>query len=84
MTVTNSMREAQQTAARSAAREVEQWGIFELALQGPGDGNPFLEVELTTQFTYKHRTVEVDGFYDGDEIYRVRFMPDTPGTCSGT
>ena len=35
MTATNSMREAQQTAARSAAREAEQWGIFELALQGP-------------------------------------------------
>jgi Domain of unknown function (DUF5060)/Protein of unknown function (DUF4038)/Domain of unknown function (DUF5605) len=82
MTVTNSIHEAQPTAAVSAAREVEQWGIFELALQGPSEGNPFLEVELTARFTYKHRAVEVDGFYDGDGIYRVRFMPDTPGTWS--
>jgi hypothetical protein len=82
MTATNSMREAQQTAARSAAREAEQWGIFELALQGPAGGNPFLDVEFKARFTYKHRTVEVDGFYDGDGIYRVRFMPDTPGTWS--
>ncbi len=65
MTATNSMREAQQTAARSAAREAEQWGIFELALRGPAGGNPFLDVEFTARFTYKHRTVEVDGFYEG-------------------
>jgi len=58
---------------------VEQWGIFELALNGSDAGNPFLDVELTAQFSYKHRTIEVDGFYDGDGVYRVRFMPDTQG-----
>jgi hypothetical protein len=58
---------------------VEQWGIFELTLDGSDAGNPFLDVELTAQFSYKHRTIEVDGFYDGDGIYRVRFMPDTQG-----
>ncbi len=60
--------------------DVEQWGLFELALTGSADGNPYLDVELTGQFTYKHRTVEVDGFYDGDGVYRIRFMPDTQGT----
>ena len=59
---------------------VEQWGIFELALTGSAEGNPFLDVELTAQFSYRHRTIEVDGFYDGDGMYRVRFMPDTQGT----
>src|SRR5690242_3069158 len=58
----------------------EQWGVFELELAGSAEGNPFLEVELTAQFTYKHRTIEVDGFYDGDGIYRIRFMPDTQGS----
>jgi len=58
----------------------EQWGIFELALYGSAEGNPYLEVALTAQFAYKHRVIEVDGFYDGDGIYRLRFMPDTPGT----
>jgi hypothetical protein len=28
--------------------------------------------------------VTVDGFYDGDGVYRVRFMPDTPGQWSYT
>ena len=57
---------------------VEQWGIFELALHGSAEGNPYLHVELSAQFTYKHRIVEVDGFYDGDGVYRIRFMPDAP------
>jgi hypothetical protein len=57
----------------------ERWGIFELALDGPAEGNPFLDVTFGATFTYKHRTVTVDGFYDGDGIYRVRFMPDEVG-----
>lgn len=36
----------------------EQWGIFELGLTGSAEGNPFLDVELTAQFIYKHRTVD--------------------------
>jgi len=60
--------------------EVEQWGVFELELTGSAEGNPFLDVELTAQFSYKHRTVAVDGFYDGDGVYRIRFMPDTQGS----
>ena len=26
-----------------------------------------------------HKGIEPDGFYDGDGVYRIRFMPDTPG-----
>jgi hypothetical protein len=63
---------------------VEQWGIFELPLNGPQDGNPFVDVGLSARFKYEHRIVEVDGFYDGGGIYRVRFMPDTPGPWTYT
>src|SRR5438034_6349339 len=63
----------------NSTAHVEQWGLFELALHGSTQGNPYLDVELTAQFTYKHRMIEVDGFYDGDGVYRIRFMPDTPG-----
>jgi len=59
---------------------VEQWGIFELELQGRAEGNPYLDVEITAQFAYNHRIVEVDGFYDGEGVYRIRFMPDVQGT----
>lgn len=63
-------------------QEVEQWGLFELALRGPSSGNPFKDVKLTAEFTNEHRTVQVAGFYDGDGLYRVRFMPDALGTWS--
>ena len=58
---------------------VEQWGVFELALQGSAEGNPFVDVELCAEFAHGHRTVTVAGFYDGEGVYKVRFMPDTPG-----
>jgi hypothetical protein len=59
---------------------VERWGIYETSLQGPEEENPFLEVEFGAQFRYRHRAVDVDGFYDGEGVYRVRFMPDREGT----
>ena len=61
------------------APAVEQWGIFELALKGPADGNPFTDVKVSAQFTQGTNVVEANGFYDGNGIYRVRFMPDTQG-----
>src|SRR4051812_32644393 len=59
--------------------EVEQWYVFELTLPWSAEGNPFLDVAFTAQFSYQHRVIEVEGFYDGDGVYRVRFMPDTLG-----
>lgn len=59
--------------------QVEQWGIFEIALKGPAGGNPFLDVQLTADFTCGERKVHVTGFYDGEGIYRIRFCPDAPG-----
>lgn len=62
---------------------VEQWDLFEVTLNGPGDDqpdiNPFLDVSLTAAFTFMHRVVTVEGFYDGEGNYRVRYMPDVPG-----
>jgi hypothetical protein len=64
-------------------QQVERWGIFEVTLQGPSEGNPFTEVSLQADFTFQHRTMRVNGFYDGVNdsggVYRVRFMPDAVG-----
>lgn len=63
--------------------QIEKWNLYEIELEGPADGNPFVDVELSAVFTnveQKEDTVEVDGFYDGAGIYRVRFMPETEGT----
>lgn len=66
---------------------IRKWDVFELTLTGPGEGNPFVEVHLSARFQYGSRVVEAYGFYDGNGIYKVRFMPDVQGkwtfvTCS--
>ncbi len=66
----------------SPSKTVEQWGLFEVAFQGPHSGNPFKDVTLTAVFKLDHREVLVTGFYDGDGVYRIRFMPDAPGKWS--
>ena len=71
-------------APAPAADTVERWGVYEVALPGPAGGNPFLDVKLSAHFRYRNRTVEVDGFYDGDGMYRIRFMPDEVGEWTYT
>lgn len=67
-------------AANTPVPTIERWDIFELTLHGPSDGNPFVDVRFSASFTNGLRTVDVDGFYDGDGVYKVRFMPETVGT----
>ncbi|MDE0635977.1 MAG: DUF5060 domain-containing protein [Candidatus Poribacteria bacterium] len=63
---------------------VERWAIYEVTLNGPDRGNPFTEVELTTEFKQGDQTFEPHGFYDGNGIYKVRFMPDEVGEWTYT
>lgn len=65
--------------AQTAAGTVEQWGLYEISLKGPADGNPFVDVRLSAVFDSGGRRIEVPGFYDGDGVYRIRFMPETQG-----
>ena len=62
-----------------AASPVQQWGIFEVRLNGPSGGNPFQEVSLTASFAQGDQVTEVAGFYDGEGLYRIRFMPEKTG-----
>jgi hypothetical protein len=66
-------------ALSAAGASVEQWGVFELTLKGPSKGNPFTNVTLSARFTQGTNAMVANGFYDGDGIYRVRFMPETQG-----
>jgi hypothetical protein len=70
---------AQTTApATSPAIAIEQWGMFELALNGPAEGHPF-DAKLSAEFTSGSSSVNVNGFYDGQGVYRIRFMPPRQG-----
>ena len=64
--------------------QVEKWNFIELSFQHPESGNPFLDVTFEAEFTRPGRTVRVDGFYDGDGEYRLRFMPDREGVWQYT
>ncbi|MBD3267192.1 DUF5060 domain-containing protein [bacterium] len=64
------------------SRHVEQWDVFELKLNGPSAGHPYLEVNLKADFKNGSRKVTVPGFYDGEGKYIIRFSPHARGTWS--
>lgn len=66
----------------AAAESVEQWGLFELSLVGPSDGNPYRDVTFSARFYRAAESIETSGFYDGKGSYRVRFMPPRLGAWS--
>ena len=57
------------------AKTVEKWGTLEVAVKGPKEGNPFCDQWIKGTFECKNEKKTVDGFYDGDGVYKVRFMP---------
>lgn len=65
-----------------AQDNVEKWKVFELRLTGTKEGNPFKEVKLSGIFVHNSDSVKVKGFYDGDGIYKIRFMPGKEGKWS--
>ena len=60
-------------------KTVERWGVFEWRGMGRSDGNPFTDHDIRGVFHTPCGDVTVDGFYDGDGEYAVRFMPETEG-----
>ena len=67
-----------------AQEQVQQWQRFEIALKAKHEGNAFQAVQLSAIFTSKDTSYEVDGFYDGNDTFRIRFMPETTGTWKYT
>lgn len=75
-------------ALAESPSEVERWGLFEASFPGPSAGNPFTEVQFAAVFVQvlvqdgeqAGKATTVAGFYDGDGIYRVRFLPGAIGT----
>lgn len=62
-----------------AQQSVEQWGRFERAFKLEFKGNAFKQVELKATFTGADTSLVVTGFYDGDQTFRIRFMPPKRG-----
>ena len=59
--------------------QVERWDVLEITVKGPAEGNPFVEQTFEGTFTGTNETITTAGFYDGDGVYKVRFMPSFEG-----
>lgn len=62
-----------------AQQTVEKWKVFERTFHGISTGNPFKEVQLSCRFIMDNDTISGSGFYDGNGIYKIRFMPQKEG-----
>ncbi|MBN1466474.1 DUF4038 domain-containing protein [candidate division KSB1 bacterium] len=64
-------------------RQVEKFGIFELAIVAPGiSGNKYVDVSLRGVFQGPTQRIEINGFWNGGDVYQVRMMPTEVGTWS--
>lgn len=64
------------------SKKVEKWCAQEIVCEGYREGNPFIDYNICAEFQSKSENVVVDGFYDGDGCYKVRFMPSFLETYS--
>ncbi len=73
------------TLATAQAQQltVERWGRLDLPLEAKVKGNPF-DTQLKAVFHGPDTTMTVNGFYDGDNTFRIRFMPPTEGRWTYT
>jgi hypothetical protein len=59
--------------------QIEKWDFFEYVLAYQADSNPFVDVRLEAVFTHEDQRVNISGFYDGDGVFKIRFMPNREG-----
>lgn len=64
-------------------RQTERYGMIEFQVCAEVFGNPYKDYELYGSFYSKNEKKIVRGFYDGEGVFIVRFMPSFEGiyTC---
>lgn len=68
----------------SAQEKIEKWRLFEITLAAQHNGNPFTDVQLSADFSNGTTKKTVTGFYDGNGVYKIRFMPQETGIWTYT
>jgi len=73
-------------ATSFAQTQVSKWGRYETEFKYKTTQNPFTDVELSATFSLEGcaESITVDGFYDGDDTFRIRFMPMKEGKWTYT
>lgn len=59
---------------------MRQYETFELTFHGAAPDEAPALADIQAQFTCGESTVTVPGFYCGDGVYKVRFLPKKPGS----
>ncbi|MBM4155242.1 MAG: DUF5060 domain-containing protein [Lentisphaerae bacterium] len=67
------------TGLTLASHAVERWGVFELTLPGPAAGGPGMDAPWSATFSQGAARIEVPGFRDGGDTYKIRFSPPDAG-----
>ncbi len=68
----------------SYAQQIEQWDRFEVSFKYVSKGNSFTDVKLSAVFQGIDTLYSISGFYDGDNTFKIRFMPQKTGTWNYT
>ena len=64
-------------------KQIERWDYIELRLKAKNSDHPY-QKKVQGLFEHAQESVTVDGFYDGDDVYKVRFMPRFTGVYQYT
>ncbi len=77
--------EASFTTGALNVAQVEKNGIFELPVVAAGlSGNKYKDVSLHGVFRGPTETIEIDGFWNGGDIWKIRMMPTEVGQWTYT
>ncbi len=61
---------------------MRQYEMFELSFQGAQPEGSFADIDLEAVFRCRGEEKVVKGFYAGDGVYKVRFLPEKAGSYS--
>ncbi|WP_200826293.1 DUF5605 domain-containing protein [Microbacterium timonense] len=67
------------SASMRHQRRLRRFERLEIEFNGPQHGNPFVEVDLVVHIDTPRGRVDVPGFYDGDGVYRARYLVEHAG-----
>jgi hypothetical protein len=71
--------------APTYAPTAKQWSVEEITVHSANaHANPFSEVQFSAEFVCGKKTVHADGFFNGTNTWKVRFMPEAQGSCTFT
>jgi hypothetical protein len=61
------------------SQKTEQWERYEISYQYTAKSNGVFETQLSATFRQNDNIINVAGFYDGNNTFKIRFMPTLTG-----